>query len=401
MQKKKEKRKRQAVPYTYTLNSIRVAHSQDIPMAFHNALRQHTSFLIALLLLSAAASFPPLSPARTLTTKMASLPTGTWTTVATLPPGTAGTIKQLQLWTSGAAPADILFRGFFDGAAEPQLGGLNSSRGTPGSTVALDVLLSSAFPANANYTGTSTWGTPTSGCNFFDPQSGVGGHFRLDMPFGDGFSLQLFNGGQNSDYWVIVTYIPLSVQPSPLRLFIKPFCVTNLASSVGTYPEFSLLSAASPNGVFLKGLKVFVEAPTHGISWAEGKFRFYNANSSAPPFPTNAVHEYSTGARNDLSWFNQQPGVEMVGSSSGGEDFFLSGFDWRGDGCFAHDLAGTVHCEFYGATISRVAGYRFYSEEGFAAPPGDALVASFTVNDQNFAVASSVDFFLGLAFYYA
>ena len=79
----------------------------------------------------------------------------------------------------------------------------------------------------------------------------------------------------------------------------------------------------------------------------------------------------------------------------------MSGFDWRGDGCFAHDLAGTVHCEFYGADISRVAGYRFYGEEGFGAPPNETLVVSFTINDQNFAVPSSVDFFLGLAFYYA
>lgn len=353
-----------------------------------------------LTILSLVSSFSPPAPARTLTTKMARLPSGAWTSVASLPAGTAGTIKQLQLWTAGAAPADILFRGYFDGSAEPQLGGAGSTLGTPALTVALDVLLASAFPAT-NYSGTSTWGTPTSGCNFFDPLNGVGGHLRLDMPFSNGFNFQLFNGGRESDYWVIVTYVPLPVQPSPLRLFIQPFCVTALASSVGTYPEFSLLSAAGPNGVFLRGLKVFVEAPTSGISWAEGKFRFYSANSSAPPFPVNAVHLYSTGAPNDLSWYNQQPGVDMLGSSSGGEDFFLSGFDWRGDGCFAHDLAGTVHCDFYGTAISRVAAYRFFSEESFAAAPNLTLVASFTINDQCFAVASSVNFFLGLAYYYA
>ena len=351
---------------------------------------------------AAAAAFAPPLPARTLTPKMARLPSGAWTTVASLPAGAAGTIKQLQLWTAGAAPADILFRGFFDGAAEPQLGGAGSSLGTPALTVALDVLLAGAFPASANYSGASTWATPTSGCNYFDPLAGVGGHLRLDMPFGDGFALQLFNGGAASDFWVIVTYVPLPAQESPLRLFIKPFCVTDLASEVGTYPEFSLLSAAAgPSGAFLRGLKVFVEAPPSGISWAEGKFRFYVANSSAPAFPAGAVHAYSTSARDDLSWFNQQPGVDMVGSSSGGEDFFMSGFDWRGDGCFAHDLAGTVHCDFYGAQVSRVAGYRFFSEEGFGAPPGSTLVASFTVNDQNFAVPSSVTFFLGLAYYYA
>jgi hypothetical protein len=350
---------------------------------------------------SSSSSFSPPLPARTLTTKMATLPSDAWTTIAALPPGSAGTIKQLQLWTAGAAPADILFRGFWDGSAEPALGGNGSSLGTPALTVALDVLLSAAFPSSGNYSGSSTWGTPTSGCNFFDPANGVGGHYRLEAPFSNGFSLQLFNGGAQSSYWVIVTYVPLPEQPSPLRLFIKPFCVTGLSSSVGTYPEFSLLSASGPNGVFLKGLKVLVQAPTTGISWAEGKFRFYVANSSAPAFPVNAVHEYSTAGRNDLSWFNQQQGVDMVGSSSGGEDYFLSGFDWRGDGCYAHDLAGTVHCDFYGASISRVAGYRFYSEESFGAPANSTLVVSFTINDQNFAVPSSVEFFLGLAFYYA
>jgi len=361
--------------------------------------------MLPLLLLfpGSAASFSPPAPARTLTTKMASLPAGSWTTVAQLPPGSAGTIKQLQLWTAGVAPADILFRGYFDGAPEPQLGSAGSSLGTPALTVALDVLLAGAFPASANYSGTTTWGTPTSGCNFFDPLSGVGGHLRLDMPYGDGFALQLFNGGAAAaDYWIIVTYVPLPAgQPSPLRLFVKPFCVTNLASSVGTYPEFSLLSAAGPHGAYLRGLKVIVEAPAAGISWAEGKFRFYAANSSAPPFPVNAVHEYRASARNDASWYNQQPGVDMLGSSSGGEDFFMSGFDWRGDGCFAHDLAGTVHCDFYGP-VSRVAGYRFFSDEGFGVDgPQATLVATFTVNDQNFAVPSSVTFFLGLAYYYA
>ena len=356
---------------------------------------------LLLLLLPAALAFAPPAPSRTLTTKMAPLPPGAWTTIAALPPGSAGTIKQLQIWTAGAAPADILFRGYFDGAPAPQLGGAGTSLGTPALTVALDVLLASAFPAGGNYTGTATWATPTSGCNFFDPASAVGGHLRLDMPYSDGFSLQLYNGGARSDYWAVVTYAPLAAQPSPLRLFIQPFCVTALASAVGTYPEFSLLSASGPNGAFLRGLKVFVQAPPSGISWAEGKFRFYAASSSAPPFPVNAVHEYSTGGRNDVSWYNQQPGVDMLGSSSGGEDFFLSGFDWRGTGCFAHDLAGTVHCDFYGAAVSRVAGYRFFSEEGFAAAANETLVASFTINDQNFAVPSSVDFFLGLAFYYA
>jgi hypothetical protein len=361
------------------------------------------SALCLLLLPPASATpFTPPTPARTLTTKMAPLPSSQWTTIASLPPGAAGTITQLQLWTAGAAPADILFRGFFDAAAAPQLGGAGSTLGTPALTVALDVLLSPAFPATANYTGASTWATPTSGCNFFDPQSAVGGHLRLDMPFSSGFSLQLYNGGGRTDYWVIVTYIPLPSQPSPLRLFIQPFCVTGLSSAVGTYPEFSLLSAGGPSGAYLRGLKVLVEAPTSGISWAEGKFRFYAANASAPPFPVNAVREYSTAGRNDLSYYNQQPGVDMLGSSSGGEDFFLSGFDWRGTGCSAHDLAGTVHCEFYGAAISRVAAYRFFSEEGFGvASPNATLVATFTINDQNFAVPSSVNFFLGLAFYYA
>ena len=30
----------------------------------------------------------------------------------------------------------------------------------------------------------------------------------------------------------------------------------------------------------------------------------------------------------------------QLGSSSGAEDYFMSGFDWRGGPCFAHELAG-------------------------------------------------------------
>lgn len=225
--------------------------------------------------------------ARTLTTKMAALPSGVWTTIASLPPGSAGTITQLQIWTAGPEPAQVLFRGYFDGASAPQMGTNASSLGTPAATVALDVLLSSAWIDSPGYTGPTTWFTPAIGCNYLDA-TGVGGHLRMDMPYGDGFSLQLYNGGAAGDYWVMVTYVPLASQPSPLRLFIQPFCVTDVASAVGAYPEISLLgvNAGSPHGVFFKGVKFFVEAPTTGISWAEGKFRFY---AGGPGFNTSTV----------------------------------------------------------------------------------------------------------------
>ena len=127
----------------------------------------------------------------------------------------------------------------------------------------------------------------------------------------------------------------------------------------------------------------------------------------------------------------------------------MSGFDWRGGPCFAHDLAGgpvgtgdgrrhgtkvttsqvgqwykgagqedlvhrpsppprpwqspgTVHCDFYSTTLSRVAAYRLYDDSDmFSAPPGTPFVVTFTVNDQNFAVASAVNVLLGVTFYYA
>jgi len=93
--------------------------------------------------------------------------------------------------------------------------------------------------------------------------------------------------------------------------------------------------------------------------------------------------------------------VDQLGSSSGGEDFFVTGFDWRGGPCFAHDLAGTVHCDFYNEAVSRVTAYRFFGDEGFGAPPDTPFVATFTCNDQNFAVPSSMNFFLGITLYYA
>lgn len=345
------------------------------------------------------AAFSPGAPARTLTTKMNPLPPNAWTTIAALPPGNAGIITQLQIWTAGPMPAEVLFRGSFDGAQSPQMGTNGTSVGTPALTVALDVLLSSAWVDSPGYTGPMTWFTPALGCNYLDA-SGVGGHIRMDMPYADGFSLELYNAGASGNYWVMVTYVPLAVAPSPLRLFIQPFCVTNLASGNDTYPEVSLLgvNAGAPNGVFFKGLKFFAEAPTTGISWAEGKFRFY---TGGPGFPTSSVQEYRATSPNDLSYYNQLPNVTQLGSSSGAEDYFMSGFDWRGGPCYAHDLAGTVHCDFYSPTLSRVAAYRLYTDDVFAAPPDTPFVATFTVNDQNFAVPSAVNSILGVTFYYA
>jgi hypothetical protein len=351
---------------------------------------------------AAAASQPPLpfslpQPARTITVKMAALPSGAWTRIASLPPGTAGVVKQLQLWTSGPLPAEVLFAGTFDGAAQPHIGTNATSIGTPALTLALDVLLSPAFYGEQGYTGTSAYFTDTSGCNYLD-ESGVGGHYRVDMPFSDGLDFRLYNAGSAGYYWVIVTWVPVAAMPSPLRLFVKPFCVTGVSSVVGTYPEISLLGTASPNGVTFKGVKVFVEAPPTGISWAEGKFRFY---AGGPGMATNSIHNYSTSARDDVSYYNQLPGVEQLGSSSGGEDFFMTGFDWRGGPCFAHNLAGTVHCDFYNVNVSRVTAYRFFEADGFAAPANTQFVATFTINDQNCAAPSAVHFFLGITLYYA
>jgi hypothetical protein len=356
---------------------------------------------LALCALAAAQpAAPPFSlpqPARTITVKMAPLPANAWTPIASLPRGTAGVVKQLQLWTSGPAPADVLFAGTFDGAASPQLGSNATSVGTPGATLALDVLLSPAFYGASGYAGATAYFTDTSGCNYLD-ETGVGGHYRVDMPFSDGFDFRLFNAGRGGAYWVIVTWVPRPAMPSPLRLFAQPFYATAVRSVPPVFSEISLLGAASPNGVVLKGLKVFAQAPPSGISWAEGKFRFY---AGGPGFPTGAVRNYSSSARDDASYYNRLPGVDQLGSSSGAEDFFLSGFDWRGGPCYAHELAGTIHCDFYGVNVSRVTAYRFFGDEGFAAPPNTPFVATFTVNDQNFAVPSALDFFLGVAFYYA
>ena len=367
--------------------------------------RAHTALLSLLSLAALAAAQPaqpaqPFSipqPARTITVKMHALPPGEWTTIASLPPGTAGVVKQLQLWTAGPLPAEVLFKGTFDQASAPHIGSNLTSVGTPATTLALDVFLSPAFYNEQGYEGTQTWFTDTSGCNYLD-ESGVGGHYRIDMPFSNGLDLELYNAGSAGFFWVIVTYVPLASLTSPLRLWIKPFSVTGVSSTVGTYPEISMLGVSSPNGVFLKGVKVFVEAPPQGISWAEGKFRFY---AGGPGFATNTVHAYNTTRPDDLSYYNQLPGVDQLGSSSGGEDFFVTGFDWRGGPCFAHDLAGTVHCDFYNAAVSRVTAYRFFGDEGFGAPPDTPFVATFTCNDQNFAVPSSMNFFLGISFYYA
>jgi hypothetical protein len=45
-----------------------------------------------------------------------------------------------------------------------------------------------------------------------------------------------------------------------------------------------------------------------------------------------------------------------------------------------------VHCGFYDPDMSRLAAYRFYNTAAYYAPPGQPLVVTFTVNDQNFEV---------------
>ena len=80
------------------------------------------AYVVASVAATLGAAFSPGTPARTLTTKMNPLPSNAWTTIAALPPGNAGIITQLQIWTAGPMPAEVLFRGFFDGSETPQLG---------------------------------------------------------------------------------------------------------------------------------------------------------------------------------------------------------------------------------------------------------------------------------------
>ena len=275
---------------------------------------------------TAADDFVVPPPLLTVAHKAQTLPLQQWTTIASA--SGCGIIRRIWLAAIGSSAANLYINGRFDGASVPQIGSWATTSNGTDSPLSLDILFTSVFPPSAslNYSGTFAWSTSRSGSNMLNDFE-MDGYLMHDMPFSDGFELSLYSAQAPGAFWVMVDYTPLPTPPAtPYRLHIQPYAVSNVSNdpSTHTFPEISLLSVSSPIGVVFKGLKFAVLASTRGISFAEGKFRFY---SGGPGLPVNSVNVYTAPGPSELSYYNQVKGATMLGSSSGTEDFFLNGYD--------------------------------------------------------------------------
>jgi hypothetical protein len=275
---------------------------------------------------AAADDFVIPPPLLTVAHKAQPLPLQQWTTIASA--SGCGIIRRIWLAAIGSSAAGLFLNGRFDGASEPQIGSWATASNGTDSPLSLDILLTSVFPPSAslNYTGGIAWSTSRSGSNELNDFE-MDGYLMLDMPFSDGFEFSLYSSQAAGAFWIMLDYTPLPAPPAtPYRMHVQPYGVSNVSNdpSTHTFPEISLLSVTSPNGVVFKGVKFAVLATTRGISYAEGKFRFY---AGGPGLPINTVNVYIAPGPSELSYYGQQKGATMLGSSSGTEDFFLGGYD--------------------------------------------------------------------------
>lgn len=311
---------------------------------------------------------------------------GQWTTVASYS-GTKGVLKKIWLALANTDPGRNAIRIIFDGASTPQVGTNTGAGFNSANALAVDVLFSAAF-GSTNY-----WANEISGCNHMATTE-IGGYIAFDMPFNTSFSVQVFNDSTSGQYWCQAFYENSDVTPS-CYFYMQPFAYTSGISNTGTvFKEFPLLSTSSANGVILKSVKVCIQ--TNGVNgWQEGKFRMYNGGAGMTTPQT-----YTAATPSNLSYYNQQPGVTEIFSSSGSEDFFLSSFNFTGLPLFNTKDSGIL----YNPTSNQLGSltcYRNFWDVAPGAPASTNFVLTWTCGDQNTAVASSINFILGYVAYYA
>jgi hypothetical protein len=388
-------------------------------------------------------SFETPSPLVALASKSIAFSGGSWVTVESA--SGAGIVRGIWIAIFNAQPNEVFFNAFFDGAANPQIGSTDIS-GNLDLSISLQVLFTSVIPidatGNKNYSGSYYWSTDVSGSDMYrttspnNPQ--MNGYWFIDMPYSNGFQMNIYCTSCSGQYWIDVDYTPLPIQTSPLRLHIQPFYQTSISNNAaaGEYPEVSLLGVPAinnTNGVYYKGIKFIAhtntgnaDSPVYNqnpagsgtwVSWAEGRFRFYYGG---PGMATNTVGVYTaTTTTSTNSYYGTVQGGTQIGSSSGSEDYFRNGFDWTtsygigtdtgtadgagvvGAGCYATNTVGTIYCGFANWDYSDVVAYRIYPKDMHYAPPGTAFVATMTANDQALPVQVTILYILGVTFYYA
>lgn len=242
------------------------------------------------------------------------------------------------------------------------------------------------------------------GTNNFSATS-IGGYLAMDMPFNNSFSVALFNqSATEGNYWSQVFYNALPSIPaslSTLKLYMTTFRYQ--ATAAGT--EYPLLYTQSPNGVFLKGVKMYI-AGTSG-NWWESRFRMYAGGTTGSTAPVTSTG-YSDGAAAQKS-SNYVNGAVPFFMSSGTEDFFLSSWNWAGTTrAMSTNSSGTIYNSAGdGVTVgstNTVSCYRFFGEDGTnalpSAQPNTNFIFTWSCGD-SLAGSSGVVFLLGQVYYYA
>ena len=328
--------------------------------------------------------------------KAANLPSGTYTTVASYS-GSSGVLKKIWLALNGADPGLCYINITFDGAASPQFGtnivtGFDSSN-----SLACDIVFSAGFHA-ASY-----WMTDVSGSNM-NSFAQLGGYLAIDMPFSSSFSVKIFNNtGIGMNFWSQAFFTKQELNTS-LRLYAKPYKYLFPTSTLTTFRECPILSVSSPNGVFLKGVKMLIDGGGD-MFWMEGKVRIYNGG---PGMTVGTSQTYFAPTPSDLSYYIQQaPTPTLICQSSGTEDYFLTSYSFNSFPLYSTNCSGTVH-----NSTSSAAGnltlYKYYdvSSEVFTAPGASVnttFVVTFTIGDQTTPppISTSVSFNIGVVYYYA
>lgn len=267
--------------------------------------------------------------------------------------------------------------------------GLNSTG------LALDMLFSAA---GGQQTSVATKYFGTNQCN----SNAIGGYIAFDMPYKNSFEITISNPTSSSTgliwsqtYYTVNESIPFSL--SPLKLYIQPF----RWSSTVYGQEYPLLSASGPNGIFLKGIKLFSAAASG--SWWEGRFRTYTGGPGLS-LPMNGLHFTGTNFSETTPY---DPTATTIAMSSGMEDYFDSSWNWAGVPTpMSSDYSGLLYNSAgsgnpVGPTTA-VSAYKFFTNNALpSSSANENLVLTWTSGDPAVGQSGSLSFILGQVYYYA
>ena len=338
---------------------------------------------------------PPSAQSFQFGAKAALIGQNAWTSVAHVTPGGPGMIRKIWFATAtgpGNTPTstNLFFAITFDGASTPQVGTMPANPTTAaGSSVAISV----AQMFTPFYDGMQTTTFNTSSVFGYNSPSSPGnnyeglykGYISVDMPFATGFNIQFYDAaGSDMRYWFQVFYdvYPASYDITPLRYHLRPVSTQGVSPTPSFPQEYPLLSQQSPHGVFLKFLRW--DYVGTGGNWWEGRFRV----AAGGPGMTRPIDSTTDTVAATASAYSAD--AQLLWSSTGTEDFFLSSWNFGGDGYYSRDEAGYLYnSQGPGAQVgsgSSFAAYRVFGNASTLppnAPANTPLVFSWAVGDVN------------------